>query len=253
MLNTIIAALRLIAILFVTLISLFIVLLLFPLIPKKHHPKIIKYWAHITLWCVGAKFDIETLDDESAAFILPNSMVIANHVSWLDIPVLYALYAVSFVAKAEIKAWPILGMMATRVGTIFINRSQKRNLGYINHSISDHLINGKMVVVFPEGTTTDGATVIPFKSSLFESAIASGAKIIPITIKYYKKNGDFADSVSYSGNLNLWQSVTNSLKLNGIQVKVIKLSPVTPSEFTNRNQLSKHLYDKIYHTYTNHI
>ncbi len=113
-------------------------------------------------------------------------LYVANHVSWLDILAISSTVQTSFISKFELKKWPIIGFLANNTGTIFIKRANKSDINFVINNISDHLKKGKSVMLFPEGTTTNGALIKKFKSSLFQSAIDSNSKIQAIAIRYIR-------------------------------------------------------------------
>lgn len=123
-------------------------------------------------------------------------MIVANHVSWLDIPVLSAIEPLSFVAKADMASWPLFGRLAKLQRTIFIKREVRRSSGQQANDIADRLSAKDTIVLFPEGTTSDGNLLYPFKTPLFEAAryalVTSKqdhAVIQPVAIEYAKLHG----------------------------------------------------------------
>ncbi len=116
------------------------------------------------------------------------SLIVANHVSWLDIIALASTIKSTFISKSELRKWPIIGSLAGNSGTIFIKRNSRQELSMAINTISSVLNNGKSVILFPEGTTTNGKSVKKFKSSIFQSAINSNCNIQPITIQYIRNN-----------------------------------------------------------------
>jgi lyso-ornithine lipid O-acyltransferase len=119
---------------------------------------------------------------------LPGTLFVANHISWADIPLLAAALDADFVAKADILRWPILGRLAQKLNPIFIARNRRRGANTQADAIRQRLLAGRSVILFAEGTTSDGDTVQPFKSSLFEAAGAASV-IQPVTIRYRAVDG----------------------------------------------------------------
>lgn len=107
----------------------------------------------------------------------PNGVLVAaNHVSWLDIFAMSAVYPSSFIAKQEIKSWPVLGKMGQNAGTVFINRNSRRDIEPINRAVYETLQRGQNVSFFPEARTSSGLGLLPFKAALFQSAIDAGQR-----------------------------------------------------------------------------
>jgi lyso-ornithine lipid O-acyltransferase len=117
------------------------------------------------------------------------ALVISNHVSWIDIVVLSAAMPVSFVAKREIAHWPLFGTMARLQRTVFVDRERKLATGESADTIASRLANGEAIVLFGEGTSGDGASVMPFKSSFFATATDPGIPIHPVTLAYNRHYG----------------------------------------------------------------
>ncbi len=118
----------------------------------------------------------------------PPVMVAANHISWLDIPVLGGALPVHFLSKSEVRAWPLVGWMATMAGTIYIERGAHGAKG-VSSSMIERLQAGRSVVFFPEGTTTDGTSVRRFLPRLFSAAVEADAVVQPVAIRYVHHDG----------------------------------------------------------------
>lgn len=123
-------------------------------------------------------------------------LVLANHVSWLDIPVLGSLAPLSFVAKSEVAGWPVVGLFAKLQRTVFIERARKTHTAEVNEAVGRRLAGGDVIVLFPEGTSSDGNRVLPFRSSLVGAARAALAEpslgrihLQPLAITYTRRNG----------------------------------------------------------------
>lgn len=136
------------------------------------------------------------------------ALFVANHVSWLDIPVLGGALPVNFLSKAEVGRWPVIGQLVTAAGTLYIQRGQ----GQVRErarQIAGHIGSGRPVLVFPEGTTTDGADVRSFHSPLFAAATEGGHAVQPVALRYAGINGERHSSVPFVGDdefhLHLWQ------------------------------------------------
>ncbi|MBP9742887.1 MAG: 1-acyl-sn-glycerol-3-phosphate acyltransferase, partial [Burkholderiales bacterium] len=167
------------------------------------------------------------------------------HISWLDMLILYTQYTMQFIARAEIKKWPVISLLIKASGAIFINRTNKRDLIHINQFVSQKLSEGAVIGLFPEGKTSCGISVSTFNASLLKAPIIAHSTIIPVVIKYYTTNGSPTTRITYAGNITFWQSLKNSLLLNGIIVKIAILNPVNAANFPTRNQLAVFLHQQI--------
>jgi lyso-ornithine lipid O-acyltransferase len=116
-------------------------------------------------------------------------LIVSNHVSWIDIVVLSAVSPLSFVAKREVAKWPLFGWMAKLQRTVFIDRERRHSTKHSRTELEMRLAQGDRVVLFPEGTSHNGETVLPFKSSFFAAATAPEIAIVPVTLAYRKNYG----------------------------------------------------------------
>lgn len=145
--------------------------------------------SRLTRWWYGHLCNILSLDIRIHG-PLPQEpcLLVANHISWLDIAVIGSLVQTSFLSKAEIKHWPILGWLAGTIGTLFIRRGAGQ-AGQISHEIAERLSSGHFFTIFPEGRTTTGDQVRPFFYQLFSAVIESRARIVPVALHYHVNGG----------------------------------------------------------------
>ncbi|MGQ9725325.1 MAG: lysophospholipid acyltransferase family protein, partial [Tepidimonas sp.] len=111
-------------------------------------------------------------------------LVVANHVSWLDILAIDAAWPCRFVSKADVRHWPLLGRLVAGAGTLFIERDRKRDALRVVHHLAERLQAGDVLAVFPEGTTSDGRSVLPFHANLLQAALATGTPVQPLGLAY---------------------------------------------------------------------
>jgi 1-acyl-sn-glycerol-3-phosphate acyltransferase len=135
------------------------------------------------------------------------AMIASNHVSWVDIFAIASVRHTRFIAKSEIRDWPIAGWLADRSGTIFIRRARRHDTARINAVVHDALAEGDCVGLFPEGTTTEGDRLLKFHSSLFEPAVANRARVYPVAVRYEHPDGAPLRAVAYIGDLSFAQSL----------------------------------------------
>ena len=134
-------------------------------------------------------------------------MIAGNHVSWADVFVIGSVRHTRFIAKSEIRDWPLAGWLAEKSGTIFIRRARRHDTARINALVHDALADGECVALFPEGTTTEGDRLLKFHSSLFEPAVANGARVFPVAIRYEAPDGTPLPALAYVGELTFAQSL----------------------------------------------
>lgn len=170
-----------------------------------------------------------------------NGLIVSNHISWKDILVLNALIPVSLIAKHEVGGWPMFGSLARLQGTIFINRTNKRSMLASLDEMQARLKNGNTLVLFPEGTTHTGKSVLPFKSSFFAAAERSSTAVIPVTLIYQTQHGlpltlRQRPDIAWYGDGTLAPHLWGVLKAGPISVKVIIHAPL---QSANRKVLAK--------------
>lgn len=126
-----------------------------------------------------------------------HGLIVCNHLGYLDILVILSVCPAAFVSKSEVRRWPFFGLLATMAGTIFVDRERRTAVSGSLRSISRTLKAGLPVVIFPEGTSSDGSRVLPYRSTLLEAAIGAGVSITPAAIRYELEEGSVADEICY--------------------------------------------------------
>jgi len=164
----------------------------------------------------------------------PNLIVAANHVSWVDIFVISAAHPARFVAKAEIRDWPIVGWLSERAGTIFIRRTRRSDTAKINELMHAVLAEGATIGFFPEGTTTLGDRLLKFHTSLFEPAVANRATLAPAAIRYLASDGERNDAVAFIGELSFAESVSQIIRQKSMIAEITFAPPIEAAGFTRR-------------------
>ncbi len=168
-----------------------------------------KRYSYLRVWSKRMmaifKLQIDVTGDIPECF--SGLLIMANHVSWLDIFALNYVHPVSFVAKKEIHGWPIIGSMVARAGTVFIDRNDRKDAVRIAQNIAVRMQEGGTVAVFPESTTTDGFTLLPLKAALFEAAIQANSLIQPVALLFYDENHVRTTLPSYVGETSLFTSL----------------------------------------------
>lgn len=157
---------------------------------KKEGQTIIQWWHQRTLRILGL-----TVVQRGKPF-QSTSLVVANHISFLDISVIASLSPVTFLSKSTLRYWPVIGFIAMNIGTVFIQRNNKKAAHKITQSIATALEQRQTLVIFPEGTTTAGNTVNKFHSSLFQAAINTAKPVQPVALRY-NRNGKIDTKVAY--------------------------------------------------------
>lgn len=144
-------------------------------------------------------------------------LLISTHLSYLDILVISSVTPAVFVSKAEVKSWPVLGWLVRLGGTVFVNRERRTHVGRVNDEIETALDQGVLVVLFPEGTSSDGSTVLPFKSSLLEPAAQCAHPLAIGCIHYALDDGDAGTEICYWGDHALFPHLLNLLSKRAVR------------------------------------
>ena len=203
-------------------------------------------WSRAMIWAAGAKLTVSGSIGED--YIQPNTLFVQNHISWLDTLVMSSVYCTNYVGKAEMLNWRFLRNIIKSGGTVFIDRKNKRELVMANKRIAKVLLDGWGMGLFPEGTTSDGTSVLPFHASIFESAMLAKSRVVPVVLRYRNADGTPATEVSFSKK-RWMETVMNTLSLKGFQIKIDILPAVNAADFPNREALSSYMYQQIKSTY----
>lgn len=161
-------------------------------------------------------------------------MLVANHVSWLDIFAINAVAPMRFVAKQEIRRWPVVGWLVARADTVFIRRGCRASAQSVSETVAMVLREGDRVVVFPEGTTTDGTGIKPFKSGLFQAAAKAGVAVQPLVLRYPLTGGGVNSVPAYYDDITLWQSLCAVLQQPQCEVEIHVLPPIASDGFSRQ-------------------
>jgi 1-acyl-sn-glycerol-3-phosphate acyltransferase len=164
-------------------------------------------------------------------------MLAANHVSWLDVYALISVCPTRFVAKSEIRNWPVLGWLSQNAGTLFIERTKRSDTARINQDINNALTIGDRVAVFPEGTTSDGTELRHFHASLLQPAVIEETWLYPVAVRYHDSTGQISQAAAYVG-VSLLGSLQQILRQPWIEVELIFSDPVN-SIGKNRRELAR--------------
>lgn len=158
----------------------------------------------------------------------PAALFVANHISWLDIWAINSIRSVRFVAKSEVRGWPVIGWLSKKAGVIFIERDRRRDTSRVSGAGAEALHKGDCLCVFPEGTTSDGTHIYPFRSGLLQSAVDAGALVWPIALRYPLPNGMPNTAIAYAGDTSMAQSMKAILSHKEIILHLRYAQPIHP-------------------------
>jgi len=238
------APLRAVLLVLHILLGLVLVYCAFPFCKLPTRNRINRWWSRWLVRICGARLRVtgQPLPPELAATgITPGSngrLLLANHISWIDIFAINAVLPCRFVAKAEIGRWPVLGALVTRAGTLYIERGRRRAVAAANDTMQWYLKLGESVVVFPEGTTTAGDRLLPFHSNLLAPALEVGCLAWPVALRYTEQ-GAPSDAAAFVGEMSLVRSLGRVLVARSLEIEVALLAPLQCPEHPSRHDLAR--------------
>ncbi|KAF3997439.1 lysophospholipid acyltransferase family protein [Glaciimonas immobilis] len=163
------------------------------------------------------------------------ALIIANHVSWLDIFVINSAEPCRFVAKSDIRDWPLIGWLCVQADTIFIARGKQRDVRRIFQGLVSSIQAGERVAFFPEGTTAAQGAILPFHANLFEAAIDAQVPIQPYALRYLDANGQHPAAADFIGDMTFAQSMIAIMKASPMKAELIQLAPIATAGMHRRD------------------
>lgn len=214
------------------------------LIPRQHSSprslsnRVTRWWHQSIIDALGVKLIVHGKPSTTAA------LLVANHLSWLDIHVIGSQLPVRFLAKAEVKTWPLFGWLASRAGTLYIQRGNKNAATEANRVMQTALTGNQYVVLFPESTTGDGE-IKRFHGRLMQSAIDAECLLQPVALRYPDdSDNNLHRSVAYLGDMSFIQSIKNVITTNNI-IAELHFLPVIEACNLGRNELAQYAQSQV--------
>jgi 1-acyl-sn-glycerol-3-phosphate acyltransferase len=214
--------------------GLFIVGTLFPRVGTAKRAFFVRWWSAKLLRILRIVLDVHGAKPE---WLESDLVIAANHISWLDIFVINSVRPTRFVAKSEIRDWPVVGWLCEKSGTIFIARAKRSDTAKINTVIHDVLGRGDCVGLFPEGTTSPGDIVRKFHSSLFEPAVVNKANVAPVALAYRYDDGTRSFDPAYILDLTFNQSLDQIIR-QPMLIAEITFAPRIDADGATRRDLA---------------
>lgn len=216
-----------------------IVLTRFDGLDAEQRQTLIRWWANKTLRVMGIGLRVDGTPAAGGA------LLIVNHVSWLDIMAVHAVCPQTrFVSKADVKAWPVLSKLVDAAGTLYLERERKRDALRVVHVMAQALSEGQTVAVFPEGTTSDGRSLLPFHANLLQSAISTDTPVQPVALRFSDAHDAVSRAVEFVGATSLVQSLWRVACGDDVVVHV-RLLPPQASHGMERRALSDQVRSQI--------
>ena len=220
--------------------GLWVVALRFPtLSPDQQHARV-QVWSQQLLALAGVHLRVVGQPPLTGPV-----MLVANHISWLDIPVMHAARHCRFVSKSDVKGWPLIGTLATAAGTLYIERSSRRDALRMVRSMQEALERGEVLAVFPEGTTGDGRAMLPFHANLIQAAVAAQSPVQPVGLRFADRaTGAISFAPSYIGDETLVGSIWRTLCAPPIEA-VVHYGPAELPAGRDRRAWAEHLHTTV--------
>jgi 1-acyl-sn-glycerol-3-phosphate acyltransferase len=209
-------------------LGLAIATVVFPLAPRSTRLALRERWARNMLEGIGVELRIE------GAPIASGALILANHISWLDVLVIASLTPAMFVAKSEVRRWPAIGWLAARAETLFLRRASGRSLLAVKNRIAKLLLEGRSVALFPEATTTEGETVLPFRSGMLQAAVDGDRPVQAIALAYRDEHGGRSAAAAFVDGTSLWRSILAICAAGRVTVCVAIAAPLAPAGRTRK-------------------
>ena len=179
----------------------------FPAMTPAQREAAVQQWATRMLALMGVQLTVQGTPPAGGPVLL-----VCNHLSWLDILAIHAARHVRFVSKAGVRHWPLIGMLSTGAGSLYIERERRRDALRVVHHMTDALRQGDLIAIFPEGTTSDGHGLLPFHANLMQAAISADAPIQPAALRFADAaTGETSQAPRYIDDDNLVTSLWNTL------------------------------------------
>lgn len=208
--------------------------LLYPKLSQTEQQARKRHWSRTLLFILS----VSVRDNHSRKKLPDRCMLVLNHISWLDIFVIDATFPATFIAKSEIREWPIAGRLCTLVGTLYIERN-KRSAARASKAIVAELERGVLVAVCPEGTTSFGRSLGRFHAALFQPAIDAVATLQPVALRYVNPSGKQTDAAGYVGETSFLESVWTIVSTPNMIAELNLLAPVSTRGRSRRSLAQK--------------
>jgi 1-acyl-sn-glycerol-3-phosphate acyltransferase len=208
-------------------------LLLFPFLGRAARRGVVGGWSRGLMRLCGVR--VRPLGEP----VLDQAVLwVSNHVSWVDIFVINSVRSTSFVAKSDVRRWPVIGLLVAWAGTLFIDRHHRHAVREAAHQMQDCFAQGDVVGLFPEGTSTDGSDVRSFHAGLFEAAVRSGVAVQPLALRFLRQ-GRRAPELAFVGEQTLVGNLWHLLGARGVVVECEFLRPIPALHGLGRGALAQ--------------
>ena len=207
--------------------------LVYPMIDEAKQRRLKQRWSRRILDILNIRMEIV-----AEAPAPTGCLIVANHISWLDIFAINAFRPAAFISKSEVRHWPFIGWLSARNDTIFLHRGSRGHAREINELIDARLNKGQDIALFPEGMTTDGSHLRPFHAALLQPAVETAKPLLPLALSYHDPDGEPSLAPAYAGDTTLIQCFSAILACRSLTVR-ITATPLIESTGKNRRELAQ--------------
>lgn len=193
-------------------------------LPSQLRRRAVPKWFRMLLRALGIRLEVD------GTLTPGGGLIVCNHVSWLDVVALQVLTPMKMLAKVEVRSWPVLGSLAGRVGTVYIDRDRLSALPGAVATIADELRAGSVIGTFPEGTTWCGTASGPFRPAVFQAALDAGARMQPVAVRFRDGRGRLTTGAAFLGDASLADSVLSVARMRGLVVEVVVLPELSGTD-----------------------
>lgn len=207
---------------------------IYPSLPASRQRRIMQRWSSGLLTILHVQI---SLTGDLSLRDINRGLIVANHISWLDVFLMSSILPMRFVAKSEVRHWPVIGFLCAQAQTIFIERNKRSDTIRANLQAAEALRKGGCLAIFPEGTTTDGSQVGHFHASLLQPAIDAQIPIYPVAIHYHDQHNQPNPDAAYIGDMSFVESLWKILSSSDLHARLTTTTPLSTLD-ENRRQLA---------------
>lgn len=201
---------------------------IYPMVSTARRACLKQRWSRRILTILAVRLETQGTDAP------PGSLIVANHISWLDIFAIHSIRPAAFISKSEVRDWPFVGWLAAKNDTVFLRRGSRGHARTVNTEIDALLTTGMDVALFPEGMTTDGTHLLGFHAALLQPAVETQRPILPLALTYLDEMGDRSLAPSFEGEITLMQCFSAILASRALTVCVTPLPAINTAGKTRR-------------------
>ena len=216
------------------------IVLVYPRVGLESRRALKRRWSGQLVGLLGLRINVGA----GGTAAVPPGLLVANHISWLDIFAINAVTPAAFVSKDDVRRWPLIGWLSAKTETIFLERGSRAAAQRTRETMVVQLQAGTHVAVFPEGTTSAGDRVLPFHAALFQGAIDAGVPVVPLVLRYVDAAGNASRAPVYDGDITLLQCLMSIVRSGGLAVE-IRVLPAIDSAAIDRRHLAAHCHHAI--------